>query len=83
MRKSDGAHSGGRGPGGLLNGFSRARLNRKPLPVVFVHKEPPLFSRGTIELFTESRRAQTNLTAAEKDALAFYSYTNILLRRCA
>lgn len=44
-----------------LNGFSRALLNGKPPPVVFVHKEALLSWKGTIELFTESQRAQTTL----------------------
>lgn len=48
--------------GGCLNGFTRALLNGKPPPVVFVHKEALLFLKGTIELFTESQRAQTTLS---------------------
>lgn len=54
VRKSDGIY-----PGACLNGFSRAPLNGKPLPVVFVHKRALLFFQGTIERFTKSQRART------------------------
>ncbi|MEQ2211952.1 hypothetical protein XENOCAPTIV_021773, partial [Xenoophorus captivus] len=38
VRKSNSVYSGGH-----LNGFSRARLNRKPLAVVFVHRKALCF----------------------------------------